>query len=127
MNSAELESYGFINWYLMSGQLLSSVPAHPGVYVMKVNQSFGRYKGNSDILYIGRTTCVKSGLRGRIRQYFHPGVTQITNIRINKLLVSKVEIYISFIVYELPKELEKKLLEQYYIDHIDLPPQNRQA
>jgi hypothetical protein len=60
-------------------EVLAALPTDPGVYAILLAESQHRRRGESDISYIGRAVN-QNGLRGRVRQYFHPGPTQSTNI-----------------------------------------------
>jgi len=131
MQSSNLTNYRFLDWLPFStetqNQLIPALPSKIGVYVIKYKSEFGRFIGESDIVYIGSTTN-KGGLKARIRQYFHPGPTQLTNIRINEMLSRKIGFSISFkttFTKEEARETENLLLGMYYQDHLELPPQNR--
>ena len=109
--------------------LLTVLPKQMGVYVIRDSKNFGRYKGESDIVYIGSTVS-SGGLKRRIRLYFHPGQTQHTSQRIHKMLRQIHTLEISWICSLSgvdARRIEKKLLTQYHSDHFELPPFNRQA
>ncbi len=133
MNSADLLGRGFQTWkpfrLSQESSLLAGLPNEPGVYVLRSPRPFGRYRGSSDIVYIGSTADSK-GMKHRIRFYFHPGPTQETNMRIRgKLdLVDDLEIgWKSTADPELARCLEGDLLADYERDHLELPPFNRQT
>ena len=108
-----------------TGKLCKLVGTKKGVYIMRLkSHNFGRLHGASDILYIGSTTALK-GMASRIRGYLKPGSSQFTNIRINKLLQTGMVVEIATIPNDHPRDLEHKLLEKYYNDHLELPPFNR--
>ena len=83
MDSTALKAHGISTWaafvHLTERELLATLPTSAGVYVILLAQSEQRRRGASDIAYIGRAGN-QNGLRGRVRQYFHPGPTQSTNI-----------------------------------------------
>jgi len=109
--------------------VLPGLPVSPGVYVIILGQPEQRRIGVSDIAYIGKATN-QNGLRGRIRQYFHPGPTQSTNLAMKQRLQSAgCALRISFIAVNsvaATKRLESDLLLQFEKEHGELPPYNRQ-
>lgn len=108
-------------------ELLATLPASPGVYVIARSSEVGRLRGASDILYIGMTKA-SGGLRQRIRQYFHPGPTQTTNLRINRLLHESSDLVLgvrSLSPGEASAE-EDGLLARFEREHGELPSHNRQ-
>ena len=112
------------DWIILNDEGLESVPRRKGVYIFRNQQgSFGRLKGESDILYIGSTT---NTLRQRMYQYLHPGPTQKTNIRINHML-SKYNVEVNWILNDTPRILESQLLQSYFSQHDELPPFNCQS
>ena len=131
MKSTDLLPYGLQVWHeftLQSRQILNSIlPPVCGVYVMRYRQPFGRFIGESDIVYIGSATQQNRGLSGRILSYFKPGPTQNTNKRILARL-QKHDFGLSFVECSdsvSARELERSLLSQYEADHGELPPLNR--
>jgi hypothetical protein len=101
-----------------------SAPKQYGIYIFRMARSkfFGRLKGESDILYIGSAES-KHGLRGRLRQYLHPGPTQWTNKRIREM-AKKYAMEIGWCLCEEASNLELQLLHRYIDDHDELPPLN---
>lgn len=133
MNSTDLADLGFRSWRSFSlsdeKNLLDSLPRQMGVYAIRDTFHFGRYRGDSDIVYFG-STINSDGLRRRIRFYFHPGPSQHTSQRIRKILDQIPTLQIAWIQSEMPKEarsLEKTLLARYFNEHLELPPFNRQG
>jgi hypothetical protein len=112
----------FSPWADLADEALHQVPQDPGVYVLrlKAGTMFGRLKGLSDIIYIGKT---ERKLRNRIRGYLHPGRTQWTNIRVNKLL-GRYSLEFSWSRDRNPKAREHGLLRRYLSEHDELPPLN---
>lgn len=134
MNSNSLKKYGFKKWrsFNMNNKrrILDILPYSRGVYVIKNKGTFGRFKGKSDIIYIGSSISKNDGLRGRISFYFNPGSTQETSKRIHDLLKKTNSLAIAFVVRSQgteAKKLEKKLRCKYEIEHGELPPLNRNA
>jgi len=131
MNSSNLRQQGFTVWYpfcpSMEKRLIASLPSTPGVYVIRSKKLFGRLQGASDIAYIGRAAN-SNGLKGRIRQYFHPGPTQSTNKRILSLITENSDFELGFnrcLAVAETGLLEDRLLAGYYREHCELPPLNR--
>ena len=134
MNSKSLRSHGFRSWYEFSirneDRLLRSVPREKGVYVIKYERQFERFKGKSDIMYFGSSEDKKHGLRRRIRFFFHPGKTQTTSKRINEWMNTINGFEISFITRckrKKPRTLETHLIAEYGKKHGEFPPWNRRA
>jgi excinuclease UvrABC nuclease subunit len=131
MRSPDLASYGFGTWSPFSkagkSALINSLPVRPGVYAIRCCREFTRKNGSSDILYLGSATNAQ-GVRHRIRQYFSPGPTQRTNIRILALIGDCDDYELAFVVTKsIPeaKMLEATLLEKYEGEHGELPPENK--
>jgi len=126
MDSTELKDIrkDFSEWILLNEKCVKKTPKQPGAYVIRKGggQRFGRLRGKSDILYIGSTEA-KGGLRQRLRQYLHPGPTQWTNRRINKLLI-KYKMEVAWCTCNEPGNLEHQLLRRYLKEHDELPPLN---
>ena len=131
MTSSDLTRFGFSIWCPFNcaneASLLPQVPAQPGAYAIRSASPYQRRIGTSDILYFGSATNEK-GLKHRLRQYFHPGPTQRTNIRILALVGDSdaYEIAVSPTT-SVPeaKYLEAKLLAAYEAEHGELPPENK--
>jgi len=67
-------------------------------------------------------------LKHRLRQYFHPGPTQRTNIRILNLVDGSSNFEVSVAPTDsIPdaKFLESMLLGAYEANHGELPPENK--
>lgn len=115
---------GFSDWADFNDLTVKRAPATKGVYVLRLKggRDFGRLKGRSDIVYIGKT---EAGIRGRLRQYLNPGPTQITNQRVNQLM-KRHDLEVAWKEDQNPNTTEHNLLLQYVKDHDELPPLNRQ-
>ncbi|MCK5580755.1 MAG: GIY-YIG nuclease family protein [Candidatus Omnitrophica bacterium] len=122
MNNKSLNNFSKSQFF--SIDILPEIPTVPGTYVLIFPKCFGRLKGKSNILYIGKSS---KSLRQRLKFYFKPGPTQHTSKRINKFLKENKEIKISFITNNNPRVLEKKLLQNYFKDHDEYPPLNRNS
>ena len=114
-------------WHHFNEESVRSAPKQYGTYIFRMARSkfFGRLKGESDILYIGSTES-KHGLRGRLRQYLHPGPTQWTNKRIREM-AKKYDMEIGWCLCEEASNLELQLLHRYIDDHDELPPLNHSS
>jgi len=131
MDSNSLSRKGFERWQSFNlkaeATLSGGLPMFSGVYVIKNDVSFGRFVGESDIVYIGSASGEK-GLRGTILQYFNPGPAQDTNKRINGILHLHPGLKLSYILIPSADEanaLESSLLNEYDRQHGELPPANR--
>ena len=131
MDSNTLSRKGFERWQGFNlkaeATLSSGLPTSNGVYVIKNDTAFGRFVGESDIVYIG-SAGGENGLRGRILQYFNPGPTQITNKRMNGILHLRPGLKISYVLKPSADDasaLESSLLNEYERQHGELPPANR--
>ncbi|MBW9222793.1 hypothetical protein KKP97_07095 [Methanothermococcus sp. SCGC AD-155-C09] len=136
MDSKSLRIYGFESWINLfelkiNKKILSEKNPEnkPVVYVLKLDEKFGRLFGKSDILYIGYT----KNLEDKIYNEYILGekINEKTKTakRIHTYLIrsgylGKVEV--SWIEIEDYESLKKKLLEKYGKDHHELPPWNRQ-
>ena len=120
MNSKSFKK--FKKWHSFNTKTLTSIPDEAGVYLLKYYRKFGRLKGFSDILYIGKST---SGLKSRLSFYFKPGLTQYTSQRVSEFLKGHSGIQISFVKNSNPRALEKRLIKEYFKYHRELPPLNR--
>lgn len=133
MDSASLEKRGIKSWIDFSSAAeritLAGLPTSFGVYVILLGREDQRLRGTSDIAYIGKATN-RNGLRGRIRQYFHPGPTQSTNIAMRqRLCADGCQLKIGFAALASAAEairLESDLLLEFEREHGELPPYNRQ-
>lgn len=133
MDRVALEALGFKAWLQFSliaeREVLKLLPQAPGVYAILLPENRPRLLGDSNIGYIG-SAANQNGLRGRIRQYFHPGPTQSTNIAMKKRLSEPdCAFRIGFVMTAASadaKRLESDLLIQFESEHGELPPYNRQ-
>lgn len=136
MNSKDLADYGFGAWlpFYLDGEayLLARLPNEPGVYAVRSKRALARLRGESDLLYVGKAARVSvakpSGLKLRIRQYYHPGWLQETSKRIRSLIASSNDYEIGWAVTPSKKQaqdLESALLNRYVREHGELTPENR--
>ncbi|HLZ71735.1 MAG TPA: hypothetical protein VKV26_17670 [Dehalococcoidia bacterium] len=130
MDSIQLAERGFGNWHGFAPNhedaLVSMLPSQPGVYAIRRRTPICRFIGSSDLAYIGSASNLR-GLKGRIRQYFHPGPTQYTNQRIRALIAASPDYEIGYVRTDTAMAavmLESTLLERYEAEHGELPPLN---
>ena len=123
MNSSNLKKFfnEFSDWYPLAHP---RAPPQKGAYIIRKagGKAFGRLRGKSDILYIGKSEG-KGGLKRRLSFYLRPGKTQWTSRRIHEMS-KKYEMEIAWCPSSEPKNLEHKLLNKYLLDHDELPPLN---
>jgi hypothetical protein len=131
MLGEDLQELGFIEWLpftlVEQSRLIGELPQSDGVYVIRSSRSFGRYRGESDIVYVGSSANATGGLKGRVKFFFRPGPSQYTSLRIKALLDRAEELEISFRICPAmeARSLEKEILKQYVDEHWELPPYNR--
>jgi len=129
MNSAALTALGFGAWYPMNASteksLLATIPARTGVYAIRCSNA-NRAIGPSDLVYFGKAANL-TGLKRRIRQYFHPGYDNATSLRIKALITACTDFELSWIEYPVDevKQLEGQLIAQFERAYGILPPWNR--
>ena len=133
MKSGYLSKRGFGAWRPFSRGaeriLLNQLPTTPGVYSMRFTREESRLRGESDIAYVGKATN-RNGLRGRIRQYFHPGWRQSTNLAMKDRLDRGLVLEFAYVATRGGSEaanLESELLLAFESEHGERPPFNRQA
>lgn len=96
---------------------------------MRLIQKQPRLRGESDIAYVGRATN-RNGIRGRIRQYFHPGWRQATNQAMKARLLQGVVLEFAHVITATSAaaiDLESELLLAFEAEHGERPPFNKQA
>ncbi len=127
MDSASLQDRGVGSWVAFNctseREVLAGLPTLPGAYIMLLGEYEQRRRGTSDIAYIGMATN-RNGLRGRVRQYFHPGPTQSTNIAMNqRLSAAGCPLRIGFVAaasVAAARRMESDLLLQFESEHYEL-------
>jgi hypothetical protein len=123
MTTGDLGARGFHGWSKFNrpskSEVLKSLPCKFGVYVLRGTTAIGRIPGASDIAYIG-SACNQRGLQGRIRQYFSPGPSQLTNRRIIGIIGDSAEYEIGWC--EVTAKSEAVALEQFFEQHGERPP-----
>lgn len=100
-----------------------------GVYIIKEENSVGRVKGKSDIIYIGQGK-LKDRLYGILGYFYGKSNEKIWPHTAKKeifrlLSEEKKNLFVSYCITKNPKKLEKELLHKYEKYHIELPPLNK--
>ncbi|MCX5804291.1 MAG: hypothetical protein NTU69_12320 [Proteobacteria bacterium] len=102
-----------------------------GVYAFRLKSSFGRLRGASSVLYIGKCdqnpeTNRHSGLWHRLKNYRQNNAGGSKRLKeIENEFGGRSNVEYSYVVCGNPREIEKALLEDYYMKHSELPPLNR--
>lgn len=137
MDTSHLRRFGFGEerwlplgeWALLEPRDLTAlIPRLPGVYVLRTEKPFGRFKGQSDIAYIGRSDRGQS-LRGRIAKHVRPDYSGAdnTSYRIREVLWGGPTLQLSWITtYTDSRAVEHEclFLDEYEKQHLELPPLN---
>jgi len=108
------------NWRRLTEEVVEATPPQPGVYVIRTagGTPFGRLRGQSDILYIGRS----KNLKNRIKSYLLPGDRK-TALRVAQM-AERYGMEVAWRLDDSPSHGELLLLRQYWSDHDELPPLN---
>lgn len=100
-----------------------------GVYAFRLTSKFGRLRGKSSVLYIGKCdqkTIGRSGIWHRLQNYRQNNSGASKRLKeIEDSFGGPTHVEYSYIVCENPRKIEKVLMEDYYIKHGELPPLNR--
>jgi hypothetical protein len=102
-----------------------------GVYAFRLTSNFGRLRGASSILYIGKCDQNRkkekrpSGLWYRLKNYKQNNPGSSTRLKEIEKEFRSSNVEYSYVVCENPHEIEKKLLDNYERQHLELPPLNR--
>ncbi len=127
MNSSELPD--FSSWQKWCSEAVRKAPNLPGIYVFRlVGNSFGRFRGESDLVYIGCTESADGTIRRRLSDHL-PSRADVSDIARRLRDAQKVgELEVAWKILTTPEEAsdeEARLLRHYYWDHLELPPVNR--
>lgn len=133
MRSDDLGMRRFSTWRAFAlateANLLAALPTVRGVYVVRFPVPQARLRGASDIAYIGKAAN-RNGVRGRVRQYFHPGWLQPTNLDMKARLLDSMALELAYVTTAGVAEavdLESELLIAFASEHGERPPFNRQG
>ena len=125
MNSKDLVLRGFSEPVDFVEGKNNEVPAKTGVYVIiRKDKQINYRTGQSDIVKIGKCEYEKGFFRAW-HEYFHPGPTQDTNIRLKEKFLAYPH---AFSWKEIPKgrvgTMEKVLFAEFVRAHGQLPAYN---
>jgi hypothetical protein len=102
-----------------------------GVYAFRLKSEFPRLRGFSQVLYIGM--CNRDAVRNRRPGLWH----RLANYRqanagaaqrlkdVETAFGGRCQVEYSYVPCDLPREVEKALLADYYRKHLEFPPLNR--
>lgn len=133
MRCADLAHWNFSGWAPFNrghrSLIIDNLPSIPGVYVVGARTASPMKRGRSDLVYVG-SAANQDGLRLRIRQYYHPGPSQVTNKRILSLITASDDHFLSYLTApsgEVAKKWETAILNRFYQEHGQLPPENKRV
>ncbi len=102
-----------------------------GVYAFRMKNKFGRLKGESNVLYIGKVEQnlerKRSGILHRLMNYKqnNKGASNRLDDIADKFGEEAIEY--AYEICATPRDTEKALLDDYYNTHLEFPPLNRSA
>src|SRR5260370_21609727 len=119
----------FSAWHKWNSDAVSKAPDRSGVYAFRlVGNGFGRFKGESDLVYIGCTASDHGTVISRLSDHL-PSRTDASNIAHRLRDAQEMgDLEVAWEILATPKEAideEAKLLCKYYRNHLELPPINR--
>lgn len=138
MPYSNLQQLGFGNKFVISEdketnkRFVESVPFKSGVYAIVADKPISRLKGKSEILYLGKTSNLRRRLK-HLLKYFLPDYYvgrwgRHTARKMLKIIFEETDIKpaIVYLVHSNPRVAERKLLQGYYLTHLETPPLNNQ-
>jgi hypothetical protein len=109
-----------------------SVPCKSGVYIVMIQNNIKRLRGESNILYIGRSRNLQRRMKYLLK-YFLPSDFvgnwgRHTARNAIKVIIEETDYKpeITYCVFDNYKEMESRLLQAYCKNHIEGPPLNNQ-
>jgi hypothetical protein len=127
MKSRELRNFSC--WQECNPGTVRKAPRLPGVYAFRLAAgAFGRFKGESDLVYIGCTENRDGTIRRRLRHHLPPrgdGSDIAARLRDAQEMGCIEVAWETLTDREEAKEEEARLLRHYYQEHLELPPLNR--
>lgn len=119
----------FSDWRKWSSDAVRKAPDRAGVYAFRlVGNGFGRFKGESDLVYIGCTTSDKRTIGSRLRDHL-PSRADGSNVAYRLHDAQEMgNLEVAWEILATPKaaiDEEARLLRKYYGNHLELPPLNR--
>lgn len=130
MTSADLPDS--LIWSELSALWAKGAPNSRGVYVLRLARAIARLKGQSDVLYVGRTRMPKATLRSMLTHHVRPRVNEKDiGYRVFRILQEVPDARVEFTCIPFPTNVESglyeaSLLRRYERDHLEFPPLNRQ-
>ncbi len=133
-----LKDLGFTKEYMISGNkeenlnFIKNAPRNSGIYIILADKDIPRLKGQSNVVYIGKSDALCDRLKNLFMYLLPYGVyDRIGPHTARKALMKIIEetdlkLSISYIKHENPRELESKLIVAYCNNHIEPPPLNNQ-
>jgi hypothetical protein len=127
MKSTDLAK--FSDWHKWSSDAVRKAPDRPGVYAFRlVGNGFGRFKGESDLVYIGCTESSHGTINRRLSDHL-PSRADVLDVAHRLRDAQKVgELEVGWKIATTQQEAideEARLLRHCYWDHFELPPANR--
>lgn len=127
MNSTDLSE--FSAWQKWDAQAIRKTPNLPGVYAFRLaGRCFGRFKGESDLVYIGCTESADGTINRRLSDHL-PSRADVLDVAHRLRDAQKVgELEVGWKITTTQQEAideEARLLRHCYWDHFELPPANR--
>lgn len=102
-----------------------------GVYSFRLTQDFERLKGTSNVLYIGMVfqnpeTNKRPGIWHRLMNYRQNNGGGLKRLK-EVIAHFRGRAHIEYAYYQCvsPRKVEKMLLENYHLQHLEIPPLNR--
>jgi len=119
----------FSSWQKWNSEAVYKAPNCPGVYAFRLAGSgFGRFKGKSDLVYVGCTESANGTISRRLSDHL-PSRADASptahRLRDAKKLGELEVAWKTLITREEAIKEEAKLLRTYIWDHLELPPVNR--
>lgn len=119
----------FCSWQQWSSDAVRKAPRLPGVYAFRlVGNGFGRFRGESDLVYIGCTESADGTISRRLSDHL-PARADVLDVARRLRDAQKVgELEVAWKTLTSPEEAikeEARLLRNYIWDHLELPPANR--
>jgi hypothetical protein len=102
-----------------------------GVYAFRLKFSFARLRGFSHVLYIGMVNQnpdrnKRPGIWHRLVNYRQMNSGASKRLKdVEEHFGGRTEIEYAYCQCTNPREVEQALLEDYYLQHLELPPLNR--
>jgi hypothetical protein len=127
MKSSDL--LGFSSWQKWNADVVRKAPSLPGVYAFRsAGGVFGRFKGESDLVYIGCTESADGTIARRLSDHLPSRADLLVTARRLREAQKVGEIEVAWKTLGTPEQAineEATFLRNYIWDHLELPPINR--